>query len=723
MRREPRCPKVVPRCDALEPRALLSASGSSTAGLAPPASPLDLPAEYATLSGTIVPSTSAAASTSSVLVAVVGSGVDLNSSDPIHVASNNPHLDLADAYDAVNGEVGQSAVADVTPNKRGTRDINETLQGVANSAAAGGGSNVQIVPIQVYDGTTGASPPYALVGGIDRAVDLGARVIAIDASLSQADLTPGEVQQLDQAIEYAQSKNAVVVVPAGDGYGAASTGGTSPIGVNIDQAGTARNVYPADFHLSNMLVVAATDASGNLASSSNWGPAHVDLGAPTAAGDRLSGSATGYASGIVAEVAAARPDWSASAIVYRIKATVQPESPLAGKVATGGIINPGLALVNIGQATAPSSTRDDYDSDFKADFAVYGYVPGTSGYGFAVATSTQGFSPTAATIINNNGYGFGGPGAIPVPGQYYQAGVTQPAIFGPEYSPNGQPNGKYDFSILTADAYGHYTDTTFVKGVGGPGDIPVVGDFLGDGRDDIAFYGDHNGQYNFEVLTAASNFDPTKMVILNNNGYGFGGPGSVPVVGNFFGNGRLDIAVYGPELNAAGQPDGKYDFAALDAGSKNAAGHYTRSLFVQGFGHAGDIPIVGDYSGDGTSDLALYGDHNGQYNFEVLSSSNGFNPTKPLILNNGGSGFGGPGAVPISGDFFGDGGTDLAVFGPQYGPNGQPDGLDNFAAIDLKSQAIPGQGGRSLVIKGFGGPTTIPASAPPYVKWNEAQSR
>ena len=288
--------------------------------------------------------------------------------------------------------------------------------------------------------------------------------------------------------------------------------------------------------------------------------------------------------------------------------------------------------------------------------------------------------------------------------------------------PTASLNGKYDFAILGANSFGQYSVTTFVQGVGGPGDIPVVGDFLGDGRDDVAFYGDHNGQYNFWVLTAASNFDPTKMVILNNNGSGFGGPGSVPVVGSFFGDGKLDIAVYGPEYGANGQPDGKYDFAALDAGSKNAQGLYTRSLFVQGFGQAGDIPIVGDYSGDGISDLALYGNHNGQYNFKVLSSSNGFDPTKPLILNNNGQGFGGPGSVPISGDFFGDGGTDLAVYGPEIGANSQPDGLYDFAAIDLASKNAQGQATRSLSVKGFGGPKTIPASAPPAVKYFEAQS-
>ena len=707
MRREQRRPKVVPRCDALEPRALLSADGPSAAFLS-------LASEYSALLG---PNSPVPAGSSTVLVAVIDSGVDVTSTDPIHVTGGGTSLDMTDAYNAIDGEVGPPAVVDATPDKQGTRVVNQVLRGIADAVAAGGSSAVQVLPISIYDSKAGDSPFYALVGGIYHAADFGAKVIDVDAYPSRDDLTAGETQQLDQAIQYARSKGAVVVAPAGDGYGPPPTNGLSPIGVNIDQAGAGRAAYLADPHLANMLVVTATDPSGTLAGSSNWGPTHVDLGVPTGAGDLSSRFATGYASGVAAVVAATRPDWSAIDVVNRIKATVQPSGSLAGKVTTGGMISPGLALNGIAQAATPS-TRDDLEGDLKADFALYGHVPGTGGYGLAVASSTQGFSPTAPTIINNGGSSLGGPGSIPVPGQYYQAGVTQPAVYGPEYSAAGKPTGRYDFAILGANPYGQYSVTTFAPGVGGAGDIPVVGDFLGDGRDDIAFYGNHDGQYNFWVLTAASNFDPTKMIILNNNGIGFGGPGSVPVVGSFFGDGKLDIAVYGPAYNAAGQ----YNFAALDAGSKNAAGYYTRSLYVQGIGQAGDVPIVGDYSGDGTSDLALYGKHDGEYDFQVLSSSNGFDPARPLVLDYNGYGFGGPGSVPISGDFFGDGGTDLAVFGPEFGANGQPDGLYNFAAIDPKSKNAQGQVTKSLLIKGFGGPNTIPASAPPAVKWNEAKS-
>ena len=325
MRRDPRRLKVVPRCDALEPRALLSSDGLSAAGLDASNPDLNPPASFSPLSATIAPMP--ASSTSPVIVAVIDSGVNLTSTDPIHVTNNGQNFDLTDAYNAVNGELGQSAVADSTPNKRGTRVANELLQGASDAVKAGGSSNIQVLPISVVDPTTGGSPFYALVGAIYHAADFGARVIDVHAFPSGNDLDPGQIQQLDQAIAYAQSKNAVVVVPAGDGYGAAPANGSSPVGVNIDQAGTVRNVYLADPHLSNMLVVTATDASGNLAGSSNWGPTHVDVGVPTGAGDRLSGYATGYASGVAAVIAATRTDLTRPASSTGSRRPSSPRAP------------------------------------------------------------------------------------------------------------------------------------------------------------------------------------------------------------------------------------------------------------------------------------------------------------------------------------------------------------------------------------------------------------
>jgi hypothetical protein len=679
MRSESKGRRVLPRFESLEGRALLSAS----------------------------PSTPEPASSSPVMVAVISSGIDETASDPTHVLSSTKYLDMTDAYSSVDGSSLTADLTDASSSEEGTRILTEVLQGV----------NVEVVPIRDQVSASKGVPVWALTGAIDHAADIGAKVIDISYTTPAADLDAAQITEIQQSLDYAQSEGAVVVVPAGDQFPGSS------VGVNLDQAGTNRANYPAEFHTSNMLVVTATDSSGNLGSLSDWGSTHVDIGAPTTLANRVTGMAAGYSAGVAAVVAASRTDWTGSQVVNRIKETVQTSASLAGKVTSGGMISPTKALSVIAGATA-TGTIGDYDGDGKSDFAVFGDIPNTPGYGFAELTSSQALSQSAPTIVNNAGYSVGGAGAIPVSGDFLGNGTTQPALYGREYNSSGVFDGKYDFAILTQNAQGEYYVSTFIQGIGQPGDIPVVGDFEGDGKDDLALYGNHNGLYDFEVFTAATDFNPAAMETLTNNGYGFGGPGAVPVVGDFFGDGKDDPAVYGPEYNSNGQLDGKYEFAALDSGSFNSVGQYTRGLTINGIGQAGDIPIVGKYetNGNGKDDLALYGNHNGQYNFEVLTASSGYNPNAMITLSNNGYGFGGPGYTPISGDFFGDGGPDLSVFGPEFNAQGQPDGNYDFASIDLSTKTSPSVTSKSILIKGFGGSSTIAASAPPVVKYYDAQA-
>jgi hypothetical protein len=688
MRRESNGRRVLPRFESLEGRALLSAS----------------------------PGTATPAAAAPTIVAVISSGIDINAGDPIHVLASNKYLDMTDAYSAIDGSSLTSDVADADPSKEGTRILNEVLQGINDAVAAGGSSNVEVVPIRDYDSTSLGVPIWALAGSIDHAADLGAKVIDLNYEAPSGDLTTSQVQEIQQAIAYAQSQGAAVIVPAGDEFPG------SAVGVNLDQSGANRVLEPDALHTGNMMVVAATDSSGNLGSLSDWGAVHVDVGSPTTLANRVTGLAAGYASGVAAVIAATRTDWDGSQVIDRLEQTVQPSASLAGKVTSGGMISPTNALAGIAGVETPQ-TPGDINGNAKSDFSLYANIPNSPGYGFAVLSSTQAFSTSVPTIVNNAGYSVGDAGTIPVSGDFYGTGITEPALFAPQYGANGQLDGKYDFAILSQNAQGNYYVSTFIQGIGQAGDVPVVGDFEGDGKDDLALYGDHNGLYDFQIFTAASNFNPANMETLTNNGLSFGGPGSVPVVGDFFGNGKDDPAVYGPEYTASGQLDGKYAFAALDSGSFNTAGQYTRGMVVGGIGQNGDIPIVGKYesNGNGKDDFALYGDHNGQYNFKVLTASSGYNANQMIILNNNGIGFGGPGSVPIAGDFFGDGGPDISVFGPEYGANGQLDGNYDFASIDLSPKTSPTLPSRSIIVKGFGGPTTIPDAAPPWIKWFEAQ--
>src|SRR5439155_27253978 len=117
------------------------------------------------------------------------------------------------------------------------------------------------------------------------------------------------------AIQYASTKNEVFVAAAGNS------------GLNIDS--TSNNFYPAEYSLSNIIVVGADTSSGGLASYSNYGATQVDVVAPgssvlsTLPGNKygyLSGTsmATLMVTGAVALMVTANPSLTASTVKSRL---------------------------------------------------------------------------------------------------------------------------------------------------------------------------------------------------------------------------------------------------------------------------------------------------------------------------------------------------------------------------------------------------------------------
>ena len=165
------------------------------------------------------------------------------------------------------------------------------------------------------------------------------------------------------------------------------------------------------------------------------------------------------------------------------------------------------------------------------------------------------------------------------------------------------------------------------------GDIPVPGDYNGDGRTDFAVYRTSDSSW----WIAFTMGDQSDLRIVSAFVRYWGEPGDRPVPMDYNGDGTVDIAVYRPST-------GDW-YILLD----------DQTLLIDSFGSNDDVPVPADYNGDGRAELAVWSPGTGIWNLKLNQSR-----TESIQ-------WGLPNDRPVLGDFDGDAKDDLAIWRPQSG--------------------------------------------------------
>jgi hypothetical protein len=162
------------------------------------------------------------------------------------------------------------------------------------------------------------------------------------------------------------------------------------------------------------------------------------------------------------------------------------------------------------------------------------------------------------------------------------------------------------------------------------GDIPVAGDWDGDGKK-IGIY--RQGSWYLD-MNGNSAWDGCNVDFCIE---GFGGsPGDVPIVGDWSGEGITQIGIFRNGSWILDNGNGILEACGVDT----CLGPFG--------GTAGDVPVVGDWTGDGTSKIGIY--RNGQWFLDI----NGNGKWDGCQVDRCLDGFGGlPGDIPVVGDWAG----------------------------------------------------------------------
>jgi hypothetical protein len=161
---------------------------------------------------------------------------------------------------------------------------------------------------------------------------------------------------------------------------------------------------------------------------------------------------------------------------------------------------------------------------------------------------------------------------------------------------------------------------------GRAGDVPIAGDWDGDGASTPGVYRSSTGE--FLLRNELSLGPPDQMLRM-------GAQGDIPVVGDWSGDGTTDFGIFRPSQ-------------ALFI-LRSAAGEQTVN-----FGQPGDLPVAGDWNGDGVSQLGVFRPSSATFYLRFNESETAAVVVSPIPRAEG--------CMPVAGDWNGDGVSSVGVW-------------------------------------------------------------
>ena len=277
----------------------------------------------------------------------------------------------------------------------------------------------------------------------------------------------------------------------------------------------------------------------------------------------------------------------------------------------------GTVTTRAAMLTVRRRVPDDMDGDGLSDLMVWRGPTGTYYWlnSSAVLDPRNGFA-------NARQYGSEASGDIPLTGDLNGDGFADPVVF-------RQPTGTWFIAV------------TFSKRWGSPGDVPFLGDVDGDRKADLIVWRPSDGTWYW--LTK-----PTDLVSGPAGGRQWGNAalGDRPFVGDFDGDGLTDFAVWRAST-------GTWYWLTSSSGYS-----YSAARAVQWGSQAhGDVPLLGDFDGDGKSDPAVWRANSGTWFW--LRSSNAYDYSEQRQVQWGDASLG---DIPVVKEIDGDGSADLVVW-------------------------------------------------------------